>query len=134
MCRTIANDEYFGVTEDENAVMYLFETLIYRLLLQGILQPFAALFAALIALPFASALIILCKSLLSFFGSPLCLLQVLSLSSLTSCCSLLFLIILCKPSLLSFFPHQIYYHTFSVFSYSSLSSLVIFSLFSVIPA
>ena len=47
--------------EEGNAVLYLLEALIYRLLFQGILQPIAALFAALIALPTASAFIICCK-------------------------------------------------------------------------
>ena len=49
------------LTEEGNAILYLCEALFYRLLFQGIVQPIAALFAALVVLPFASAMIILCK-------------------------------------------------------------------------
>jgi hypothetical protein len=51
----------FGhVSVPGNAVLYLCEAVIFRGIIQGCLQPLAALITAVVLLPFGAAFVILC--------------------------------------------------------------------------
>lgn len=60
-CLHAMNTDNIGVSVPGNAVLYLCEAVLFRGLLQGCLQPLAAVITAVVLLPLAAAFVMLCE-------------------------------------------------------------------------